>query len=159
MKARLCFQSPSSADIKHDASNLLVEFIMINKYGILAPYAWRKGQPLAGEWGQICQKIRRLLNTLKIDAGRLGWYIWTTKAARLDYNEFGLVRWKINKYFPFGNLHEIAIKYRLQIERAQKALEHDEHFQNIQYITKEAGTTTKKSLLDLIEEFEHGARK
>jgi hypothetical protein len=156
MKSCSHFESPSSVDIKHDASNLLVEFVMINKYGMIAPHAWRKGQPLASEWAQVCKIIRRLLNTLKINEGRLGWYIWTTKVVELNYSEFGLVKWKIDKYFPFGNLHHIAARYKSQLEMAKANLAQDKDLQNVQYVPKEATSKKKKSLLDIIKELEHG---
>jgi hypothetical protein len=153
------FQSPSTSQVFHDESNLLVEFLMLNKYGVLDSFSWRKGQPLAKEWGQTCQIVRRLLKTLKIAPERLGWYIRHHKITELVYAEFGLVKWKINKYFPFGNLAKTAEAYRVELQQARQNVIADRALEGVVYRTKDSSNCKrKKTLLDVLEELEHGEK-
>lgn len=152
-------QSPSTPSVNHDASNLLVEFLMLNKYGVLDEFSWRKGKPLATEWGGVCKVVRRLLKTLKIAPERLGWYIRRHNVTELDYSEFGLVKWKIEKYFPFGNLSKTADAYRSDLAKARIDLEADKSLGGVSYRTREAGPsrTKRKTLLEVLEELENGS--
>jgi len=151
------FESPSSPGVKHDYSNLLVEFLMINKYGVLNPFPWRKNQPLAKEWGEACKVVRRLLKTLKIQPERLAWYIHSQNITELDYAEFGLVRWKVNRVFPKANPSAIAAKYVTAIQREKDKLEADARIDSIvSYVPKKQSSKKRKTLTDIIGELENG---
>lgn len=147
------YQSPSTTDIKHDPTNLLVEFLMLNKYGVLGKYPWRKGQPLATEWGQVCKVVRRLVKTMKISPSRLGWYIYKHNVTAISYEEFGLVKWKINKYFPYGDLAKITSSYKTLLKTNMSKIEQDRDL-TVYYRTKAATVQRKSSLLDVLKQLE-----
>lgn len=153
----LKYQSPSTPSVQHDPTNLLVEFIMLNRYGVLEEYPWRKGNPLAKEWGEVCKIVRRLVKTMKLAPERLGWYIHRHQITDINYNEFGLVRWKINKYFPYGNLTKINSIYSLSLSDSLKRIECDRNM-TVVYRTKQQTEKKKTSLLDIIKQLEeeHG---
>lgn len=154
----MTFLSPSTPGVSHDASNLLVELMMINKYGVLNDYPWRKGRPLANEWGQVCKVVRRLLKTMKIDPARLAWYIKNECVTELTYEEFGLVKWKVNRIFPKLNLSQLANAYGKRMEVVRAQLIEDQRLTSISsYVPKERSLNKRrKTLTDVIRDLEDG---
>jgi hypothetical protein len=104
------FQSPSTAKVQHDLPNLIVEAILINRHGALPEGGWRKGRPLARTWGPLLTKVKRVC-TLGVSLEQLAWFVQFYKVTDLDYQEFGLLRWKIQKYFKWCNIDRFAAHY------------------------------------------------
>lgn len=149
----ISFTSPSSPKVRHDAANLITEGIMINKYGVLPPYSWRKGQALAGEWGQIVVKVKRIIKSLNIDARRLAWYVKRYRPTDLDYEEFGLLKWKVNTYFKWYNLDWFT-QYYTELQKQAEATSSDYVERTRGYKMKEDAPSKRKTLTDILEELE-----
>lgn len=150
------YKSPSTDGVSHDAFNLMVEAMMINRYGLIPSGAWRKGSALHEEWSNMVKIVKRLIGTMKIDPKRLAWYIKRFKVSHLDYEEFGLVRYKINRAFGWENLEDFcqhyASIYNSKIGESSSYVE-----STTTYKTKEAAPTKKKSLQDILQEIENGS--
>jgi len=148
------YASPSTSGVNHDSANLITEAIMINRHGYLPPGVWRKGQPLKNEWGQVVVKVKRIIKTCKIDDRRLAWYVKRFHATDLDYEEFGLLRWKINQYFKWYKLDWFAEFYaQLQAQAVAKSSEYVENTTG--YKTKDMVPKKRPSLRDILEELEN----
>lgn len=146
------FKSPSTPSVNHDLTNFLVEAILINRYGSLPEGCWRKGQALASEWSKLLIKVRRITNNLGVEAEQLAWFIKFYKVTNLDYKDFGLLRWKIRKYFKWCNLNNFATYYtKLQEQATTKSSSYVEN--TTEYKTKEAGGK-KRTLSDILKELE-----
>jgi len=154
MEQKLRFQSPSTDDVAHDVYNLLVEAIMINRYGLIPSGAWRKGSALHLEWSESVKIIKRLCKSMQIEPMRLAWYIRKYKVTNLNYNEFGLVRYRVNKSFGFANLGEFqqhySTIYKSQIGEASAYVENATN-----YKVKEPAPQ-RKTLQEILQEIENG---
>jgi len=154
-KAR--YQSPSTDGVAHDIYNLIVEAIMINRYGMIPSGSWRKGAALHEEWSGMVKIVKRLLGTMKIDPKKLAWYIKKFSVGSLDYEEFGLVRYKINRSFGWENLEEFCRHYttiyKSKIGESSSYVE-----QSTTYKTKEPTTPKKRSLQDILQEIENASQ-
>lgn len=150
------YQSPSTPSVKHDGPNLITEAIMINRYGYLSEGSWRKGQPLSEQWPNLLLKVKRIIKTLKIDVRRLAWYVHHYKVEDLDYEEFGLLRWKINTYFKWYNLDWFADFYKTLHDQIKDSLQQRSSYveDTVGYVTKLPSTSSRKTLTDILEELE-----
>ncbi len=156
MKQKQRFQSPSTDGVAHDVYNLLVEAILINRYGLIPSGAWRKGSTLHLEWSEMVKIVKRLCNTMEIEPMRLAWYVQKYGVTHLNYNEFGLVRWKIKRMFGWTSLDDFRQHYdsfyKSQIKESSAYVE-----SATSYKVKEA-TPQKKSLQQILEEIENGTQ-
>jgi hypothetical protein len=149
------YQSPSTEEVKHDLNNFVVEAILINRFGQLPPGSWRKGQANAKEWGRLLTCVRRITGTLGVKIEQLAWFVKFYKVADLNYKDFGLLRWKVQKYFKWVNVDQFVAYY--------KGLHSQNVAQNSNYVEKTTGYKTKeasvapsrKSLSDILKELEN----
>jgi hypothetical protein len=85
---------------------------------------------------------------------RLAWYIRKYKVTNLNYNEFGLVRYRVNKSFGFANLGEFqqhySTIYKSQIGEASAYVENATN-----YKVKEPAPQ-RKTLQEILQEIENG---
>lgn len=157
MKQKQRFQSPSTDGVAHDAYNLLVEAMLINRYGLIPSGAWRKGSALQQEWSQAVKIVKRLCTTMDIEPVRLAWYVQRYKVTGLDYEEFGLVRWKVQRMFGRADLDDFCRHYttiyKSQIGEVSAYVEN-----TTTYKMKEAAPQ-KKSLQQILQEIENGERQ
>ena len=148
------YPSPSTEGVQHDTPNLITEAIMINRHGYLPPGAWRKDQPLKEEWGKVVVKVKRIVKSLKVDGRRLAWYVKRYSATDLDYEEFGLLRWKINQYFKWYKLEWFAEYYaQLQGQAASMVSTYVEDTSG--YKMKDITPKKRRTLTDILEELEN----
>lgn len=154
MEQKQKFKSPSTDGVAHDVYNLLVEAILINRYGLIPSGAWRKGSTLHIEWSEMVKIIKRLCKTMDIEPMRLAWYIQKYKITTLNYNEFGLVRWKVKRTFGWTSLEDFHqhydTTYKSQIGEVSAYVE-----SATTYKVKEP-TPQKKTLQQILEEIENG---
>lgn len=154
MQQKPRFQSPSTDGVAHDVYNLLVEAVMINRYGLIPSGAWRKGSTLQLEWSESVKIIKRLCQSMNIEPMRLAWYIKKYKVTNLNYNEFGLVRYRINKSFGYAKLDEFqqhyATIYKSQIGESSAYVESATN-----YKAKEPAPQ-RKTLQQILQEIENG---
>ncbi len=149
------YQSPSTPETSHDIQNFIVEAILINRYGALPQRGWRKDGPFAKEWGQLLTKVKRV-SKLGVDAKQLAWFVRFYKITDLDYKEFGLLRWKIKKYFKWCNVDQFVNYYiTLHATLVGKTSCYVENTTG--YKTKEVGSNRKKTLSDILRELEDDA--
>ena len=147
------YQSPSTPGVSHDLTNFIVEAILINRHGALPEAGWRKGRPFAKEWGELLKRVRRI-KTLKVDLQQLAWAVQWYKLTHLDYEDFGLLRWKINTYFKWCNVDKFTQHYQaLHTSLVGESSSYVEDAKG--YKTKEA-CGGRKTLTDLIKELESG---
>ena len=127
---------------------------MINRYGLIPSGAWRKGSSLHLEWSESVKIIKRLCKSMQIEPMRLAWYIRKYKITNLNYNEFGLVRYRVNKSFGFANLGEFqqhyATIYKSQIGESSAYVENATN-----YKVKEPAPQ-RKTLQEILQEIENG---
>jgi len=154
MEPKLKYQSPSTDGVAHDAYNLLVEAIMINRYGLIPSGAWRKGSTLQLEWSEMVKIVKRLSTSMKIEPMKLAWYIRKYKVTHVNYNEFGLVRYRASRAFGYANLDEFqqhyASVYKSQIREPSAYVE-----SATTYTVKEPAPQ-RKSLQEILQEIENG---
>ena len=149
------YTSPSTPKVSHDLGNFIVEAILMNRYGALPEAAWRKGQPFAEEWGRLLTCVRRINKSLGVSLEQLAWFIQFYKVADLNYKDFGLMRWKIKKYFKWCNVQKFVTYYtRLHEQLVVKSSSYVE--ESTGYKTKEASTTKPKTLSEILQELENG---
>lgn len=156
MKKEQRYKSPSTEDVAHDASNLLVEALMINRYGLIPSGAWRKDSVLQKEWSELVKVVKRLCKSMSIDPAKLAWYIQKYRVGSLDYEEFGLVRWKIDRIFGRTNLEDFATFYgaiyKSQIKESSAYVE-----ATTTYKVK-APEQQRKTLQEILQEIENGPK-
>lgn len=156
MSATKKYESPSTPGVAHDLSNFIVEALLINRYGALPNAGWRKGQVLATEWSRLLTCVRRIKNTLGVKLEQLAWYIHFYKIADINYADFGLLRWKVQRYFKWCNVDRFVAFYTTL--HGQLVGEKNSYAENtVGYKTKEAGTSRKtKTLSEILQELENG---
>ena len=145
------FTSPSTPSVKHDAINLLVEAILVNKYKHLPEYPWRKGKKTYSEWGYLVKVLKRLVLSLSISPDQLCWYIRKYRVTKIDFNDFGLVRWSVRKYFRYGNLQKFALFYRKLNDINKPSGDH--YIDNGKFVTKKY-SNRQKTLSSVLSELE-----
>jgi len=148
------YTSPSTPLVSHDLTNFIVEAILINRHGALPEAAWRKGGPFAQEWGKLLKVVRRLIKTLGIEPEQLAWYVQFYSATNLSYDEFGLLRWKVQHRFKWCDIDKFTAHYIEQhkLLDAQRSSYIEE---TTGYKVKEPTTSKKKTLSDILEELEN----
>lgn len=150
--------SPSTPGVTHDLSNFIVEALLINRHGMLPNAGWRKGQALASEWSRLLTCVRRIKNTLGVKLEQLAWYIQFYKITDINYADFGLLRWKVQRYFKWCNVDRFVLYYTTL--HGQLVGETNTYAENtVGYKTKEAGTSRKtKTLSEILQELENGGQ-
>jgi len=127
--------------------------MMINRYGLIPSGAWRKNSALNTEWSEAVKVIKRLCKSMKIDPAKLAWYIKKFRVVELNYEEFGLVRYKINKSFGRENLESFRqhydTVYKSQIGEVSSYVE-----ATTSYKMKEP-SQQKKTLQEILQEIEN----
>jgi len=152
------YMSPSTVSVSHDLTNFIVEAILINRCGALPEAAWRKGGSFAKEWGKLLKVVRRLIKTLEIAPEQLAWYVQFYKATNLNYDEFGLLRWKVQHYFKWCNVDKFT-GYYTELHKSLDAQKSNYIEQTIGYKVKEPTTSQRKKLSDILKELEDGENR
>ena len=143
--------SISSPSVQHDEANIITEIILLNKYGTLPEFCWRKGKIFHEEWSRIVVVVKNVIQKLKIKPGQLIWYVNKFKIADIDYHEFGLLKFRVSKIFPSISIGEIVETYRKLNALKQSRLNQIETVNTSQvYETKQE--QPKKSLMDILRE-------
>jgi len=149
------YASPSTPEVQHDLSNFIVEAILMNRHGALPEGGWRKGAPFAKQWGALLTKVRRV-SKMGVNTEQLAWFVQFFKVTDLDYKEFGLVRWKVQKYFKWVNVDKFVAHYQaLQTTLVGEVSNYVE--ETTGYKMKEGSSNRKKTLTDILQELENGA--
>jgi hypothetical protein len=147
------YESPSTPGVSHDLANFIVEAILINRYGALPQGSWRKDGIFAKQWGQLLMKVKRV-GKMGVVGQQMAWFVQFYKITDLDYKEFGLLRWKIQKYFKWCNVDRFTAHYfSLHKTLVGKTSNYVENTTG--YKTKEASTNRKKTLSDILKELEN----
>lgn len=130
---------------------------MINRYGMIPSGAWRKDSALANEWGGVVKIVKKLSQIMALDPMQIAWYVRKYRVVTLDYKEFGLVRYKITKYFKWENLESFRQHYdslyKSMIGESSAYVE-----QSTGYRVKEAAPA-KRSLQDILGEIENDTER
>lgn len=154
MEQKQKFQSPSTEGVVHDVYNLLVEAMMINRYGLIPSGAWRKSSTLKDEWSNAVKIVKRLCKSMQIEPTKLAWYIKKHKITQLSYEEFGLVRWRVAKAFGRVNLHEFQQHYST-IYSSQIG-ESSAYVENATTYKVKEPSPQRKTLQQILQEIENG---
>lgn len=153
------FRSPSTPEVSHDLSNFIVEAMLINRHGALPSAGWRKGRALEKEWGRLLICIRRIKNTLGVELEQLAWYIHFFKVSDLNYADFGLLRWKVKRYFKWCNLDRF-VDYYTTLHGQLVGTSNNYAEKATGYKMKEAGSSRKtKTLSEILQELEHDGQR
>lgn len=148
------YPRPSTPKVSHDLLNFIVEAILINRHGALAEGGWRKNGPYAKTWGQLLTKVKRV-SKLGVNAQQLAWFVQFYKITDLDYKEFGLLRWKIQKYFKWCNVDKFVAYYtNVQALNFQESSSYVESTTG--YKMKESTRNSQKTLSEILKELENG---
>jgi len=143
--------------VSHDLINFITEAILINRYDVLPEASWRKGRPLAQEWGKLVTKVKRIIKTLDVQPEQLAWYVQFFKITDLDYKDFGLLRWKVQRYFKWCQIDKF-VDYYIQLHTIRiSQLESNDYAEATQgYKTKTSSKNRQKTLSDILKELEDG---
>lgn len=149
------YTSPSTPSVAHDLSNFIVEAVLINRHGMLPEAGWRKGSPLYGEWGRLLKCIRRISNTLDVKLQQLAWFVQFYKIKDIKYEDFGLLRWRVKKYFKWCNIQKFVEYYStFYSQLSEKSSSYVEA--STGYKTKvESNTNRQKTLSEILLELEN----
>lgn len=154
MTASKKYTSPSTPGTQHDLANFIVEAMLINRHGALPERGWKKGGPLAKVWPGLLTKVKRV-KTLDVSLEQLAWFIQFYKVTDLDYQEFGLLRWKIKNYFKWVNVDKFVAHYQaLHSTLVQESSSYVE--ETTGYKTKSGSSNRRKTLSDILQELENG---
>lgn len=148
------FQSITTQEVEHDVVNLLTEILLLNKYGSLESYCWRKGRSMAKEWPKSLSLIRRLIKSNGIAPEQLAWYFYKYLPKEISSKDFGLVAWKVKKLFPkmsIAKIHRIYIEKYKPEDQGYFALKEQSKPVETQKVPKKAG------LLDLLDQLENNS--
>jgi len=146
------YQSITTPSIQHDDTNFLTEIFFLNKYGALPQYPWRKGNPLAKEWGKIVSLLRKLIKVHHIDASQIAWYLHEHLPKQLDSKSFGLMVWKIKKLFRRTDLSYLQRLYAEKFKTTDKShLNIKDEFAPVPVTEKRKA----KDLLSILKELEN----
>lgn len=146
------FQSLTTQEVKHDVANLLTEILLLNKYGNLESYCWRKGHSMAKEWPKSLSLIRRLIKSNGIKPEQLAWYFYKFSPKEINPKEFGLVAWKVKRLFPkmpISKIHGIYIERHKSEDPGYFAIKEQSE------PTKAEVSSPKPNLLSLLDQLEN----
>jgi hypothetical protein len=147
------YLSPSTPTVSHDLANFIVEAILINRCGALPEGSWRKGRPFAQEWGKLLTKVKSV-GKLGVGIEQLAWFVQFYKVTDLDYKEFGLLRWKVKKFFKWCNVDKFTAYYAaLHTTLVGQSSSYVEETRG--YKTKASGGKRTKTLSDILGELEN----
>ena len=148
-------KSPSTPQVSHDLTNFIVEAILINRHGLLPEAGWRKGKPLDEEWGRLLKCVRRINNTLGVKLQQLAWFVQFYKITDLNYEDFGLLKWRVKKYFKWCDIQKFVTYYTTYY--GQLSEQSSSYVENSTgYKTKTESTTNKqKTLSEILLELEN----
>jgi len=156
------YQSVTTPDVQHDATNFLTEIFFLNKYGGLPPYPWRKGKPLAKEWGRIVSLLRKLIKTHKVSPEQIAWYLHTFTPPTMDPKSIGLMVWNLKKIKRLFRRLSLSYLCSLYTEKFKTT---DQGYMSVQDdYTPEPLVTEQKEGTDLLSilkklENEHGEKE
>ena len=146
------FQSITTQEVEHDVVNLLTEILLLNKYGSLESYCWRKGHSMAKEWPKSLALIRRLIKSNGIKPEQLAWYFYKFQPKEISPKEFGLVAWKVKRLFPkmpIAKIHRIYIEKHKPEDQGYFALKEQGE------PVKAEAPSAKPNLLSLLDQLEN----
>lgn len=149
------YKSISSPGVQHDAPNFLVEIYLLNRYGPLEEYCWRKDRSHSKEWSFLLPLFKKLLKTHKIHPEQLAWFLHFYTPKVINQDTVGL--------FVFHIKRIKKLFKRIPLENLQKLYEErfarqDRGFMEI----NDSGSYDRKSeikrndLLSVLEELENG---
>lgn len=148
------YNSPSTPKTRHDLPNFIVEAMFMNKYGALPEGSWRKGSQFFKEWSKLLVKVKRV-TTLDVSLEQLAWFVQFYKVTDLNYQEFGLLRWKIQHYFKWVDIDKFVAHYiALHSTLTRESSSYIENTTG--YAIKQGNTNRRKTLSDILQELENG---
>lgn len=131
---------------------MLVEGMLLNKFGSVEEYPWRRGKPYHKWWSEQVKVVKRLIQSLKISANQLCWYIRKYRVEEIKYEDFGLLRWKVKRYFRYGNMNKFALFYR-KYQELNASRDSSYVTDTKKFVTKE-NKKKRNGLMDLMAELE-----
>lgn len=93
---------------------------------------------------------------MSIDPTKLAWYIQKYRVGSLDYEEFGLVRWKIDRIFGRTNLEDFARSYEAIYK--SKIRETSSYVEETTTYKVKAPEQQRKTLQEILKEIENGIK-
>lgn len=136
--------SITTPDVEHDASNILTEFIWLNRDIRADIFPWRGEN--GKDWGRIVAAIKKLMkDPYGLSQEQIAFYIWKCRPQRINPQDFAKMAVVARKLFQRYDIEQVRRLYSdLRKELASSGLEH------IRYKTQ-----APKSLLAFLRELEH----
>ncbi len=103
------YQSITTPSIQHDAPNLLVEFMVLNKELQTEPFPWKSDYQKF--WGKSISCIKKLIRDFDLTEDQLGWYIFRCRVTQIDEKSFAKAAVVAKKLFKEADLSSLREEY------------------------------------------------
>jgi len=137
------YSSITTPEIQHDAANMLVELMWLNRDLTLGPFPWRGAN--GREWGKTVSAVKKLMkDPFNLTADQVAFYIYRCVPTEIDSEEFAKMAVVARKLLQRFGLHELCGLYSGW--RAEREVD------GIDFATHKKQDA--KSLMKLLEELE-----
>jgi len=150
----LRYKSITTSSIQHDAPNFLVEVFLVNRYGMLEEYCWRKGHSQAAEWSFLLPLFKKLLKVHKLEPEQLAWFLHFHSPKEINKETVGLLIYNLKRVkrlfnrIPLDNLQQLYEEKFAEVSRGFMEVNDKDRY-SVEAKTSE--TTDLLSLLDRLE--------
>lgn len=149
------YKSITTPSVEHDAPNFLVEVYLLNRYGLMEEYCWRKGHSKAAEWSFLLPLFKKLLKTHQVDPEQLAWFLHYHTPKSISQDTIGLFVFhikrikKLFKRIPLDKLHRLYVDQFVDKDRGFMAIsDKDSYDRKVE--------TQSDDLLSILERLENG---
>ena len=149
------YKSISTPSVNHDVSNFLVEIFLLNRYGMLEEYCWRKGHPNTTEWSFLLPLFKKLLKVHKIEPEQLAWFLHFHTPKSIDKDTVGLFIYnlkrikKLFKRIPLDKLRQLYEEKFTEVDRGFMEISDNDRYD------RNPVKSEKTDLLSLLERLEN----
>jgi hypothetical protein len=104
------YKSITTPDLEHDAANMMVELMWLNRDLTLGSFPWRG--PQGREWGKSVSALKKLMKEpFGLTADQLAFYIYRCTPTEVDSTEFGKMAVVARKLLQRFDLEELRGLY------------------------------------------------
>lgn len=105
------YRSITTPEVEHDATNMLVELMWLNRDLTLGSFPWRG--PKGREWGKAVSALKKLMKEpFSLSSAQLAFYIYRCTPKNIDGVEFGKMAVVARKLLQRFDLEELCGIYR-----------------------------------------------
>jgi hypothetical protein len=138
------YESITTPGVYHDAANMLVELLILNRDITVDEYPWRGCG--GREWGRLVAAIKRLIKDFEIMPDQLAYYIFKCSPQDINSTEFAKMAVVAKKLLRSYDIEQLVVLYSERRENAKPSVLQQAGYKRIK----------EKTLTDLLKELEDG---